>query len=107
MKSPATNTAPTGDSLLREPMSALPVRSSWAIWNVTILTTLVQVALDFLSVFAALLIANAVYRLFQLGTRVSYPLDLYLLTSATVAAAYPLRRITFSAEPTNVSTSRS
>jgi exopolysaccharide biosynthesis polyprenyl glycosylphosphotransferase len=90
METSAAQPAASPESLLQQALTDAPVRSVWIARHFTALAISVQVALDFLSVVAALLIANTGYRLLELGTRVSYPIDFFLLTAATVAAGFVL-----------------
>ena len=90
MESSATHTVPDRESLLDQVLSEAPVRSFWAVRHFTALCVAAQVVLDFLSVLAALGFSYGLYAFLELGTRVSYPLNLFIPITATVAAGFVL-----------------
>jgi len=90
MESSAAGAAVSRKDLLEQVAGEAPVRSSWLACHFTALSVALQVALDFLSVMVALAVAYKSYRLLGLGQRIYYPPDLYLLTSAAVAAGFIL-----------------
>jgi len=90
MESAAAQPALSQEKLLEEVLAESPVRSFWLARRFSALSMALQVALDFLSVMAALAVAYKGYRLLGLGQHVYYPRDLYLLASAAIALGFVL-----------------
>ena len=90
METSASPAAAGREQFLDQVLNEAPVRSFWAARHFPKLSIAAQVALDFLTVMAALGLAYASYRVLELGTGVYYPPDLFLLTSAIVAAGFVL-----------------
>src|SRR5688572_2252281 len=86
MASSATRTATNRETLLEQVLAESPVRSSWFAKHFTGVSLGAQVALDFLSVIAAMAIVYA-YSLLEPG-RLSFPLNMLLLTSAIVSTGF-------------------
>lgn len=90
MESSGTQSSLSQENLLEQVLAQAPVRSFWAARYFTAVSIATQVVLDFLTVIAALAIAYKIYRLLELGHRVSYSGDSFLLTAATVSVGFVL-----------------
>ena len=90
MGSTGTSTGANLEGLIEQVLGEAPVRNSWLARHLTTISTVVQAALDFLAVLAALSIAYKGYRLLGLGVHVYYPRSQYLLTASAVAAGFVL-----------------
>lgn len=90
MESSAAQRAVSQQDPLGQVLADTPVRRWWLFRHFTAISLAFQVMLDFFCVVAALGLAYKGYRLLGLGLRVSYPQELYLLTSAAVGVGFVL-----------------
>jgi len=87
MASSATRTVPSREALLDQVLAEAPIRSSWFARYFAGVSLATQVALDFLSVVAALVVLNALYNRPD-ADQLRYPLNMVLLTAVFVSGSF-------------------